>query len=103
MSSKLAVLCISAVAFTLSGCGSSSGSGDNQPIKAISTTAPTDPVAIAKKVDGDFDKLTPGDKQIILNRVGGNEQTARNMLANMAHPPNEASKAAHPHAGNLDN
>lgn len=74
------------VGAAISGC---KGGGGSDAVSPENTQALTDTTSLAKKVNGDYDKLSDAEKQQVLKTFGNNEQQARTMLMNMAHPPNE--------------
>lgn len=80
------LLALAVVASALIGCSGDKGDG----IKAEDRQALTDTNSIAKRVDGNYDKLTDAEKTQILKMANGDETQARKLLQLMAHPPNEA-------------
>ena len=83
--SKLFVACLAAL--VVAGCaGSDKGDGipDAQRAKA------SDLSAIAKKADGDLDKVSPADRQKFIDMAHGDEKGARALINLMTHPPNAA-------------
>jgi hypothetical protein len=77
-------------------CACSNGGDDG--VKPENAKALSDANALAKKVDGNFDKLSDSDKQVILKMTNNNVDQAKTLTKLMAHPPNEAfaHKAASP-------
>ena len=78
---------IAVLGLVAGGCSRDEGDG----IKPEAKQELTDANATAKKADGDFDKLSAADKQKFVGLANGNEAAARQLVKNMAHPPNEAA------------
>ena len=72
----------------MAGC-SCGGGGSDDGVKNSTLNALSDANNIAKQVDGNYDKLTPEQKQTFIKLANGNEEQAKKMVHNMAHPPNE--------------
>jgi|SRR5579862_6061032 len=72
----------------LLGCSSGSSSDG---VKAEDKQQLMDANSLAKKVDGDYDKLAPNEKQVILQMANGDEASAKKLCMMMAHPPNGAN------------
>lgn len=88
LGSIVAIICMSVVSGGLCGCASGSSSDGVKPEdKAVLMDAN----ALAKKVNGDYDKLSQSEKEVILKMANGNEAQARTLCKMMAHPPNEAN------------
>lgn len=83
------------VAFSLFGCATMLAGCVNKPASdqrnAGDQKTLTDTATLAKSVNGDYDKLTPDQKQQVLQMANGNEAQARQLFKMMAHPPNEAN------------
>jgi len=86
--SIVAILCLSLATAVLGGCSSSNTSDG---IKPEDKAQLMDANALAKKVNGDYDKLSQSEKQIFLTMANGDEASAKNLCKMMAHPPNEAN------------
>ena len=83
LSSIIALAGLLVVAGPLSGClGGSSGDDTKGDRKEM-----TDANSLAKKYDGDFDKLSASEKEVVLKMASGNEAQARSLFKLMAHPP----------------
>ena len=80
---RIGLLC--ALAPIVFGC---SGGGDDG-VKPENAQALTDASSIAKKVDGNYDKMSDSEKQLFLKMANNNVDQARNVARMMAHPPNE--------------
>jgi len=85
---KLALFGLLALTLGLSGCSSGSSSDG---VKQEDKVALADASTLAKKVDGDYDKLSADEKQVVLKMANGDEKNARSLFKMMAHPPNEAN------------
>jgi hypothetical protein len=81
------ILATAILAMAVVGCGSEGDGISEQNKKVMSDTN-----ALAKKVDGNFDKLTDTEKEAFLKLAHGDEKQARALCNLMAHPPNEAFK-----------
>lgn len=77
------------LALMLWGCGNGGFKDDGVPDSYKSQAS--DANALAKSVDGNYDKLTPAQKSSILSLANGNEKQARTLFYYMAHPPGETS------------
>jgi hypothetical protein len=86
LGTAIAVLVSVAGLFT---AGCSCGGGGNDGIKNSTENEMSDANSIAKQVDGNYDKLTPDQKQIFIKMANGNEGQAKKLVQMMAHPPNE--------------
>ncbi|HWD37337.1 MAG TPA: hypothetical protein VG944_00685 [Fimbriimonas sp.] len=86
------VLALSAMGLVIAGCNSGdTGDGmkpENQKIAA-------DANALAKKVGGDYNKLSPDEKQQFLKLANGNEAQAKVICNMMVHSPNEGIVQKH--------
>ncbi len=82
--------CALAAAVLLVGCGDSGPKDDGIKPEAKQTLA--DANSLAKKVDGNYDKLSDKEKQVFLGMANNDEPGARRLTMMMAHPPNEANK-----------
>lgn len=75
--------------FSLAGCGCGAG-GDG--LAPAAQQQVSDLSSLAKKVNGDYDKLTPDEKNQFLKAQNNDEQAARQLVKMMAHPPNEGMR-----------
>ena len=88
LGSIVALVCMSAVSGGLFGCSSGNSSDGVKPEDKAQLI---DANALAKKVNGDYDKLSQSEKEVILKMANGNDAQARTLCKMMAHPPNEAN------------
>jgi hypothetical protein len=58
----------------------------NDGVKSEVQQSLSDVTNLAQKVDGDYDKLTPEEKQKVLNAYGGDEASARMRFKFITHP-----------------
>lgn len=85
----LILVCIGALAAAaLSGCGSNSVPGGEVPKEDIQTIAKFGDAA--RRAHGDFDKMTPEEQKMWLERCNGNLNTARKMVQIAARGPGGA-------------
>jgi len=78
-------LLLAAAIFSLVGCGCGR-TGDDKVSDKV-TAGVEDAASMAKRVDGDFDKLKPEEKEKVLKLANNDETQARAMFKMMAHPP----------------
>jgi predicted small lipoprotein YifL len=77
------VLVFAIFSVVLQGCGSDGPKPEDKNADQASA-AVTGLGEAARKANGNFDSLTADDKQRFLERVGGNEQAAREMVSRMS-------------------
>ena len=75
----------------VAGCSGGDGLKDDG-VKPEAKQALASAAELAKKSDGNYDKLSDSEKQVILKMANNNEESARRLLAMMAHPPSEGNK-----------
>ncbi len=89
---------IAVVSFSAVGCSCGGGA----PTDAVSSKVKDDlsnANDLARKVNGDYKKLAPNERQIFLQMANNDETQAAKIVDMMAHPPNAGVAAAHAHTG----
>ncbi len=83
-----AIVLLSALSLITAGCGCGRSSEPGDGVKSSVTNSQSDAREIAIRVGGDWKKLTKAEKDKLKEQFGSTA-TAKEMLKNMAHPPNE--------------